>query len=123
MALNLHQELSDPADHGWINDDNERLGIHWTECEPAPEAILEFVTCSCRKSECRTNRCGCVFVNLRCTDLCLCKSCKNSSKDTNIDIEDMFDGDVYEDEYNEDGYDSDEEKNGGTLFPDDEGEP
>ena len=46
MALNLHQELS---------DDNGRLGIHWTEYKPAPEAILEFVTCSCRKSECGTN--------------------------------------------------------------------
>ena len=55
----------------------------------------------------------------------MCKSCKNSNKDTNIDIEDMFDEDVYysNDEYNEDGYDSDEEENGGKLFPDDEGEP
>ena len=37
----------------------------------------------------------------------------------------MFDEDVYysNDEYNEDGYDSDEEENGGKLFPDDEGEP
>ena len=124
-ALNLHHELSDPTDHGWVNDDNGRLGIHWTECKPAPEAILEFVTCSCRKSECGTNQCGCVFVNLRCIDLCLCKSCKNSNKDTNIDIEDIFDGDVYDsnDEYNEDRYDSDEEENGGKLFPDDEGEP
>ena len=56
MALNLHHELSDPTDHCWINDDNGRLGIHWTECKPAPEAILEFVTCSCRKSECGTNQ-------------------------------------------------------------------
>ena len=30
MALNLHHELSDPTDHGWVKDDNERLGIHWT---------------------------------------------------------------------------------------------
>ena len=32
MALNLHHELSDPTDHGWVNDDNGKLGIHWTEC-------------------------------------------------------------------------------------------
>ena len=51
----------------------------------------------------------------------MCKSCKNSNKDTNIDTEDMFDEDVYDcnDEYNEHGYDSDD----GKLFSDDEGEP
>ena len=118
MALNLHHELSDSTDHGWVNDDNGRLGIHLTEYKPAPEAILEFVKCSCRKSECGTNPCGCVFVNLPCTDLYLCKSCKNSNKGTNIDIEDMCDEDVYDsnDECSEDGYDSDEEENGGNCF-------
>ena len=125
MVLNLHHELSNPTDHGWVNDDNGRLGIHWIECKPVLEAVLEFVTCSCRKSECGANQCGCVFVSLPCTDLCLCKSCKNSNKGTNIDIEDMFDEDIYDsnDEYSEDGYGSDEEENGGKLFSDDEGEP
>ena len=28
MALNLHHELSDPTDHGCVNDDSGRLGIH-----------------------------------------------------------------------------------------------
>ena len=57
---------------------------------------MEIVTRSCRKSECGTNQCGCVFVNLPCIDLCLFKSCKNSNKDTNIDIEDIFDEGVYD---------------------------
>ena len=52
MTLNRHCELSDPTDYGWVNDDNRSLGIHWTECKPAPEALLEFLTCSCCKSEC-----------------------------------------------------------------------
>ena len=117
-------ELSFPTYHGWVNDDNGRLGIHWTESKPALEAILEFVTCSCRKSECGTNQCGCVFVNIPCTGLCLRKSFRNSSKDTNIDIEDRFHEDVYDsnDEYSEGGYDSDEEENGGKLFSDEEDE-
>ena len=37
-----------------------------------------------------------------------------------IDIEDMFDS---RDEYSEEGYDSDEEENGGKLFLDNEDEP
>ena len=116
MALRLHHEF-DPIDHGWVND-NGILGIHLKECKPAPEAILEFVTCSCCKSECVTNQCG--FVNL-CKDICLCKSCKNSNKDTNTHIKDMFDDDVYDshDEYSEDEYDSDDEENSGKLFLDD----
>ena len=72
MMLNLHHELSDPADYGSVNDDNGSLRIHWTESKPALEAILKFVTCSCCKSECGTNQCGSVSVNLHCTDLCLC---------------------------------------------------
>ena len=31
MALNPHHELFDPTDHGWVNDDNGRSGMHWTE--------------------------------------------------------------------------------------------
>ena len=79
---------------------------------------MEFVTCSCSKSECRTNQCDCVVVNLPCTDLCLCKSCKNSNKDTNIEVEDMLDDDICDsnDEYNKDGYGSDEK--GCKLFLD-----
>ena len=118
MAFNLHHELSDPTDQGWVNDDSGKLEIHWTEHKSAPEGILEFVTCSCGKSECGTNQCGCVVVNLPCTDLCLCKSCKNSNKDTNIEVEDMLDDDICDsnDEYNKDGYGSDEK--GCKLFLD-----
>ena len=118
MAFNLHHELSDPTDQGWVNDDSGKLGIHWTEHKSALEGILEFVTCSGGKSECGTNQCGCVVVTLPSTDLCLCKSCKNSNKDTNIDIENMLDEDICDsnDEYNKDWYDSDEE--GCKLFLD-----
>ena len=114
-------ELSFPTYHGWVNDDNGMLGIHWTESKPALAAILEFVTGSCRKSESGTNKCGCVFVNIPCTGLCLRKSFGNSNKDTNIDIEDRFHKDVYDsnDEYSEGGYD---EENGGKLFSDVEDE-
>ena len=56
--------------------------------------------------------------------MCLCKSCKNSNKDTNTHIKDMLDDDVYDshDEYSEDEYDSDDEENSGKLFLDDKDE-
>ena len=110
ITLNLHHELSDQTDHVWVNDDNGSLGIHWADCKP-----VEFVTCS-------SQNVGHVVGSLLIyhAHICLCKSCKNSNKDTNTDIEDTFDDDVYDshDEYNEDEYESGEEENGGKLFLD-----
>ena len=66
MALNFQHKLPDPTDHGQAtiecgftlkrvrdmtrtySQDNRSLGIPLTECKPAPEAILEFLICSCR---------------------------------------------------------------------------
>ena len=55
--------------------------------------------------------------------ICVCvKVVRTQSKITmDIDIEDMFDDS--RDEYSEEGYDSDEEENGGKLFLDNEDEP
>ena len=52
MALNLHHELSDPTDHGWVNVGNGHLGIHWTECKPVLEVTLGFVTCIAPNKNC-----------------------------------------------------------------------
>ena len=68
--------LPDPTNHGW-KEENGSLAIRWTTEKPAPESILEFVTCNCRKSHCINDQCSCKAVDLPCTDLCLCKECEN----------------------------------------------
>ena len=45
-------------------DRNESLAIQWGHLNPAPDSILEFVSSSCKKSQCATNHCNCTAVNL-----------------------------------------------------------
>ena len=43
-------------------------------CKPAPEEILELISCTCRK--CDTS-CSCSLHNLSCTDACKSSNCDN----------------------------------------------
>ncbi len=52
--------------------------------KPAPQSILELVSCACKKSECQNRLdCVCKSYRLTCTDLCACNKCENS-----LDVED-----------------------------------
>ena len=59
--------------------------------KPAPEAILEFVACHCRKSLCQSNMCNCYAIDLSCTDNCNCANCENNSADETETISDTSD--------------------------------
>lgn len=57
MARNRCHIVPNPDNHGWV-EGNGSLAVRWLTSKPAPEVILEFVSCSCRKRECTTNQCG-----------------------------------------------------------------
>ena len=78
-ALDVNHVPNDPDGHGWERNEN-MLKIKWMTANPAPEEILEFTTCSCKKTSCITNRCQCYALNLKCFDLCECNNCKNEEK-------------------------------------------
>ena len=42
------------------------------QLQPAPDAVLHLVKCTCAKEKCSTNRCQCWRAGLKCTDLCSC---------------------------------------------------
>ena len=44
---------------------------------PAPDEILQMISCHCKKKSCLTDRCQCKKSNLLCTDLCGCFECSN----------------------------------------------
>ena len=69
-ALDKDHLLLNPVGYGWKEDDG-KLAVNWTLFKPAPDSILEFVSCECKKSQCVNNQCKCKSVNLSCTDLCL----------------------------------------------------
>ena len=74
----LCYEYSNPVGNGWIIEDGA-LSIQWTLNRPAPDEILEFISCNCKKSKCATKACQCKSVSLDCTDMCKCDGCLNGN--------------------------------------------
>ena len=65
--------VPDPTGFGWCQekDDNEtiHLVIDWMSGNPAPKAVLEFLSCKCTRS-CMLPNCSCLENGLKCTDMC-----------------------------------------------------
>ena len=53
-TLSPNVDATDPVGHGWCKVGTETLEIKWMNQKPAPDALLEFLSCECKKSECRT---------------------------------------------------------------------
>ncbi|XP_072019897.1 uncharacterized protein [Amphiura filiformis] len=79
-ALDLFPDIPSPHGRGWIVD-GESIAIHWTDLAPAPDSILEFVHCDCKKTKCIQGGCSCLEKGLPCTDLCKCVSCENTPQE------------------------------------------
>ena len=59
--------------------------------KPASDEVLEFVICNCKKSRCKTNKCPCFSLDMKCTDLCNCRSwIVNTDEDVETTEEDDF---------------------------------
>jgi hypothetical protein len=68
---------------GWkfeLKEDRECLVINWMNIPPAPDAVLELLSCKCTKS-CNAPSCVCVVNGLKCTDMCRLKKCTNQPDD------------------------------------------
>lgn len=61
---------------GWM-DTGGVLNVNWMENKPAPDAVLEFASCKCKKTKCCNKQCKCKSLGLPCTDLCECVNCEN----------------------------------------------
>ena len=65
-----------PHGHGWDVIDGH-ISIHWMDQQPAPKALLQFISCNCLKGRCVGGRCSC-RKNVMCTDACGCVECSNT---------------------------------------------
>ena len=76
QAFNTNFEPHSPIGHGW-QDDEGRLEIVWMEYKPAPESMLELITCNCQLALCGDD-CQCRILSSEYTDLCKCTgNCEN----------------------------------------------
>ncbi|XP_070581399.1 uncharacterized protein [Ptychodera flava] len=78
-CLQAKMDAPSPHGHGWIVQDSD-VSIQWMTLPPAPDSVISFVSCKCKKSEC-LSRCSCREVDLLCTELCQCVSYSNSQND------------------------------------------
>ena len=92
-ANHHYPNLPNPVEHRWTDIDRS-LAVQQRLLKPAPDSILEFVSCSCKKSEYGANHCGCVAVNLTCTDFCGCTYCKKNDSPERVDVKETFSDDV-----------------------------
>ena len=47
-SLQSCPKVPSPVGHGWVQEDG-KLSIKWMSREPAPAALLEFLSCSCAR--------------------------------------------------------------------------
>ena len=84
--------------HGWVVKDG-KVGIKWMDLAPAPDMIMAFINCFCKKG-CKTNRCSCKNAQMSCSELCKCSSCENGDLEEICD--DDNDNDTYDDVHGND---------------------
>jgi hypothetical protein len=95
--------IPSPVGNGWCKED-EMLAIDWSDSLPAPEAVMELLSCDCAK-ECVEETCLCLQNNQRCTYLCKLVTCSNQKDDdenNETDISEDSDDDESDDEDQED---------------------
>lgn len=79
-SLETKPDIPDPLAHGWEKDVSGKLCIKWMEGLPAPECILSFLRCHCKKN-CVQETCSCIGTQIRCTESCGCKGCTTATAD------------------------------------------
>ena len=75
----------------------EQFAVDWMKGQPAPEAVLDLLTCTCPK-KCTLPKYGCTANGLKCTDMCKLQHCDNlpsisDSKESADEDEDELDSD------------------------------
>ena len=78
-CLLQNPQVPSPVGKGWKierEEGAEQLVIDWMAGKPAPEAILELLSCNCTKN-CSSTRCVCVANGMRCNDMCRLQNCDN----------------------------------------------
>jgi hypothetical protein len=80
-SISLQDSQMDPLQNGYHKESDSQLKPTMTNALPAPEAIIEMVSCQCKR-DCSSARCSCRKNNLSCTDLCQCGSACQNDEDT-----------------------------------------
>ena len=85
--------IPSPDGYGWEIKDG-LMEIQWMLRKPAPDVVLDLVSCSCKKKRCVSANCACKSHGLPCTDLCGCIDCENKDNvESDAESSDEYDSD------------------------------
>ena len=92
-----NNEVPPPVGHGWylVNDEGqEKLAIDWMSGLPAPRAVIELMSCMCKK-DCNDDSCDCIRNGLKCSDLCRLTTCSNQpDEEEDVQVDQLDEEDV-----------------------------
>ena len=87
-SLVEHPDFSPPQNnHGWTIGHDGQLDIKWMTGAPAPQVIMEFLSCKCLR-KCQLPECECMSNDLKCVEKYRLHDCANTK-----DVEDDDDDD------------------------------
>ena len=76
-ALRISTEEASPDGNGWCMSTDGCLEVVWSDTAPAPESVIELVSCKCRRLK-FLESCQCRTLSVECTDMCRCSAnCSN----------------------------------------------
>ena len=92
MAKKSKQRRNAESDRtrGWLLNESNEIEIEWMHGEPAPKAVLDLLSCKCKKA--CDEKCECKINKLYCTDMCRLQDCSNQKKVA--EDEEFFDVDM-----------------------------
>ncbi len=83
-SLQQHPEVPSPVEHGWARN-NGQLTFKWMQGSPAPEAVLQLLSCKCSR-KCKLPECQCMSNGLKCTNMCNLQTCDNHPQEDDHEI-------------------------------------
>jgi len=92
-CLQCQPYVPSPKGCGWTTDDDGKLAIEWMQGSPAPDAVLQLLSCKCGRS-CKLPDCTCLANSLKCTDMCKLRTCSNQPADVEEEVVDLEDSDA-----------------------------
>ena len=78
-SLQKCPEIPSLEGSGWCTEDG-KLVVDWMGGQPAPQAVLELLSCQCSRS-CKLPSCSCIVNGLRYTEMCRLTDCTNRPDD------------------------------------------
>ena len=62
--------IPSPGGHSWkVDNISDVVDYVWLGSKPAPEEVLELLSCTCKRA-CTVDNCCCLKVGLKCSDMC-----------------------------------------------------